>query len=344
MLNKGLGFFFKHLMVLFIMSTSSAQVFGNTYQVGYQKIEVNSKETNEKVPVSIVYPTEIPAVPVRFGSFELELAIGAPIAKGSFPLVVISHGSGGTNLGYRSIAFELVKKGFVVAMPLHPKNNYNDNSAEGTSKNWINRPKHIKAVIDSIAVDAKFSGSVDTKSVAIIGHSAGGYTALAVAGGVANTKHLYQLCIDAPKDNKVFCDIGGSIVPEKIVTEEIKNTPDPRVKAIVMMAPVGVLFKSEDSLANVNTSMLLLRAEKDNQLIEPNHADAIAKNYKHKDKLTYRTIKNAGHYSFITPFPESMRGSFGEVGEDPEGFDRKAFHKTLSKEIADFIVDAFKDR
>ena len=74
-----------------------------------------------------------------------------------------------------------------------------------------------------------------------------------------------------------------------------------------------------------------------------NHSDSIAKNYKYQDKLTYRTIKNAGLYSFITPFPESIRGSLGEIGKDPEGFDRSAFHNTLSKEIADFTADVHKD-
>ncbi len=331
------------LVVIFFLLSFGSSASANEYHIGYQKLDLVSKETDENIPVSIVYPTKIPAVPVRFGLFELDLAIAAPIVSGHFPLVVISHGSGGTNLGHRSIAFELVKKGFVVAMPLHPKNNYKDNSAEGTGKNWINRPKHIKAVIDSIAENEKFSSNVDTKSVAVIGHSAGGYTALAVAGGVANTKHLYQLCIDAPKENEVFCGIGGAI-PEKVISEEIKNPVDPRVKAIVLMAPVGVMYKSENALENVDATMLLLSAEKDTQLIEANHADLIARNYKHKNKLTYRTIKNAGHYSFITPFPESMKGSLGEVGEDPEGFDRSAFHKTLSKEIADFIVKVFKGK
>jgi len=142
---------------------------------------------------------------------------------------------------------------------------------------------------------------VDANKVAIIGHSAGGYTALAVAGGVANTAHLFNLCKNHAKGNQEFCGLGTEL-PTGFVSEEIKNDRDNRKKAIVLMAPVGVLFKSDKALDSVEASILLLRAEKDSQLIEPHHSDAIAKNFIHKEKLSYRTIQNAGHYSFITPF------------------------------------------
>ena len=77
------------------------------YQVGYREIEVVSEETNETFPMAVVYPTRDTSKPVQFGPFEMELAIGGKIAEEKFPLVIISHGSGGSNLGYRSIAFAL---------------------------------------------------------------------------------------------------------------------------------------------------------------------------------------------------------------------------------------------
>lgn len=74
------------------------------FYVGYKKMKVVSKSTGEQFPMVLVYPTETPSERVRFGPFEMELSIGSKIAEGEFPLAIISHGSGGTNLGYRSIA------------------------------------------------------------------------------------------------------------------------------------------------------------------------------------------------------------------------------------------------
>lgn len=304
------------------------------YYVGYKKIKVIAQKTNEQFPVALAYPTHTPSKSVKFGPFQMDLAVGAKIASGDFPLVIISHGSGGTNLGYRSIAFALVKQGYVVAIPLHPKNNYQNNTVEGTNQNWRNRPLHISATIDSILSKAKFSANIDTDKIAVIGHSAGGYTALAVAGGVADTTHLIELCRSQPTIDEPFC---GLVKANKIKAEKISNVQDKRIKAIVLMAPVGILFKSEDALDKVTIPTLMLRAEKDSELTEPYEAEVIAKNYPNQELLTYCTVANAGHYSFITPFPKAIQAELGVVAQDPTGFDRNAFQQRLSADILTFL-------
>ncbi|SIS73169.1 alpha/beta hydrolase family protein [Neptunomonas antarctica] len=309
----------------------------NDFSVGFKKIEVTSKETNTNFPMAVVYPTHTPSKLVRFGPFEMELSIGEAIAEGTFPLVIISHGSGGSNLGHRSIAFALVKQGFIVGMPLHPENNYKDNSAEGSVRNFKNRPLHIKSSIDALLSVPEFSASIEINKIAVVGHSIGGYTALATAGGVANTGHIIELCKSGLQLNEPFC---GVVKDNQMMFVEIQNKRDERVKAIVLMAPVGMLFNSEDALAQVNIPTLLLRAEKDNELTEPYESELIARNFQNKKLLTYQTIKNAGHYSFITPFPDSMKSDLGIVAQDPEGFDRNAFHDTLGIKIGSYLLNA----
>jgi predicted dienelactone hydrolase len=318
-----------------ILLSSAEPVLANSeFAVGFQKIEVISTQANTRFPMAVVYPTHVSSASVRFGPFEMELSIGGVFAEGIFPLVIISHGSGGSSLGHRSIAFALVKRGFIVAMPLHPEDNYKDNSAEGTVKNWVNRPLHIKSSIDTLLSNADLSTSIDSTKIAVVGHSAGGYTALAIAGGVANTGHLIERCKSDPQLTEPFC---GLVKDHKMISVEIENKRDERVKAIVLMAPVGILFSSEDSLAQVSIPTLLLRAEKDNELTEPHESEVIARNFRDKNDLTYQTIENAGHYSFITPFPGAIKSDLGMVAEDPAGFDRVAFHQTLGTKIADYL-------
>ncbi len=326
------------LLALLLLYAFPVSAIGD-YSVGFGRSEVTSKETGENFPLVFVYPTYTPSKPVRFGPFEMELSIDGEIAEGKFPVVIISHGSGGSNLGHRSIAFALVKKGFVVGMPLHPKNNYKDNTAEGTASNWRNRPKHIKSSIDALFSNPKLSSSINTDKVAIIGHSAGGYTALAIAGGVAETGHIVDLCENNLQLSEPFC---GLVKDNKIESIKIANPRDERVKAIALMAPVGILFKSKDSLAQVDIPVLLLRAGKDRELTEPHHSEIIAMNIRNKERLTYRTIANAGHYSFITPFPEVMKSELGVVAKDPKGFDRGEFHQTLGTEIVNYLSSVFE--
>lgn len=47
----------------------------------------------------------------------------------------------------------------------------------------INRPRHLRIAMDWFFDSNKFNRYLKPDSVSIIGHSMGGYTALAVAGG-----------------------------------------------------------------------------------------------------------------------------------------------------------------
>lgn len=313
----------------------------DSYNVGYKKINIFSELSHENFPLALVYPTKIPSKKVKFGPFKMNLSIGSKIANGKFPLVIISHGSGGTNLGYRDIAFFLVQHGYIVAMPLHPKNNFKNNEYEGKTINWENRPKHIISSINTLLSNKNISKSIDKEKIAIIGHSAGGYTALAVAGGVANTKHIIDLCKEKATLNEPFCSL---VKENKIKSKKIDKPFDKRIKAIVLLAPVGVLFKSKNSLEKVNIPTLILKAQKDDELTEPYNSDTITKNFKNKNLLTSCEIPNAGHYSFITPFPKSIEKEVGIVAKDPKGFNRKKFQKTLSLGILDFLNQSLNNK
>lgn len=311
----------------------------DTFFIGYKKLIVESKEIGDKFPMAVMYPTTTKSKPVKIGPFGMNLAIGAKIANYKYPLIIISHGSGGSNLGHRSIVFSLIKKGFIVGMPLHPRNNYEDNTDEGTHENWLNRPKHITSAIDHLFTDKQFSGKIQKGKVAVIGHSAGGYTALTLAGGLGNTQHIINLCQEKPDFNRNFC---GLAKDNKISPKGLKGLSDSRVKAIVLMAPVGILFQGKGALDRVTIPVFLITAEKDKELIEPYHSELIAKALKRRSTFTHKTIQNAGHYSFITPFPESIKSEVGIVANDPEDFVRVDFHKELSKYITDYLNDVFK--
>ena len=139
-----------------------------------------------------------------------------------------------------------------------------------------------------------------------MGHSMGGYTALALAGGIPRTRE-------------------GKI---------IDSIHDQRIKAIVLLAPGAGSFMN--GLDNVTISILMLTAEHDH--ITPAwKAGTVLKSISDKSLVTFRQITNAGHFSFLNPFPKSMRNPKFLPSTDPEGFDREKFHIQLPKEILAYL-------
>lgn len=273
---------------------------------GSRQINIADPALGISFPALIHYPATEPSVPAAFGPYIMNVSPGAGIMKGRFPLVVISHGSGGSHLLYRTISIHLAKNGYVVVMPEHYGNNRNNNTLADTKENLVNRPRHISLTIDEILYKSSLGNSIEAESIAVIGHSMGGYTALALAGGIPRTKE----------------------------GEKVEAPSDPRVKALVLMAPGAGWFMN--SLQRVNIPILMYTAEHD-PVTPVWNAEVVMNSVPDKSLVTHRMIKNAGHFSFLSPFPESMKKPEFLPSTDPAGFDREEFHKHLPEEILFFL-------
>ncbi|AYV57757.1 alpha/beta fold hydrolase [Leptospira kmetyi] len=283
------------------MNTNNSEFF-----VGSIQTRIRDEIQNLSFPVLIQYPTLHSPQPTLFGPYSMDVSVDAEIADGRFPLIVISHGNGGSHLVYRTISACLAKNGYIVAMPEHFGNNRNDNSLENTIANLVNRPKHISLTVDSILSDPKFNKWIQSDKIAVIGHSMGGYTALALAGGIPWTQEA----------------------------EKVEVSSDARIKAIVLMAPGAGWFMN--SLSQVTIPILLYSAEHDP--ITPSwNADIVRNGVSDPAQVTYRFVSNAGHFSFLSPFPDSMKNPNFRPSTDPDGFDREKFHRELPKEILEFL-------
>jgi predicted dienelactone hydrolase len=158
----------------------------------------------------------------------------ADAAAGRFPLMVFSHGNGGVRFQSWFLMQALASHGFVVAAPDHTGNTAFD-SLFGTSDPAgvvaRNRPLDVSFVIDEVLAQNDRAGGrltdrIDPERIAVGGHSFGGFTALAVAGGFGE-------------------------VPA-----------DPRVEAVVPIAAAAMLL-SDAELAAVDVPTLLLSGTSD---------------------------------------------------------------------------------
>ena len=281
--------------------------------IGCQQLAIHDEIQGAAIPAIVFYPTATPSAPTAFGPYTLDVSIDALVSSGCYRLVIISHGNGGTHIIYRTIGMHLAQQGYVVAMIEHPGNNRVNNSLEGSYENLVNRPRHVRLTIDALLANPAFAGSLLPGQVAIIGHSLGGYTALALAGGKPRFK-----------DGR-----------------EIEVNADSRVQALVLLTPATPWYQHEGGLHDVELPILMLTAEHDPYTPEW-HAEVVLNGVPDRSQVRYRMVENAGHFSFLSPYPPKLRSMGFLPTTDPEGFDREAFHEVLPEEIREFLDNAMQ--
>lgn len=120
-------------------------------------------------------------------------------AQGPWPVVIFSHGLGGSRLGYGYLGRCWAAHGYVSVHPSH-RENVPPGVAEAEQpglaalramkeaiddpRNWEARPRDVRRVLDALPQlgIAALEGRLDPARVAVAGHSYGAYTALLCAG------------------------------------------------------------------------------------------------------------------------------------------------------------------
>ena len=63
-----------------------------------------------------------------------------------------------------------------------------------------------------------------------------------------------------------------------------------------------------------------------------------------KSKVTFKEIENAGHFSFLSPFPATKKNDNFLPSTDPVGFDREKFHHQLPTDILVFLNNQLNEK
>ena len=319
------------LAVLVVVAAQVASGFRPARPVGFQLIGV-ADPRGPALPVAIWYPTDATTRPSLLGLAVQFVARDAAAAGTHLPLVVISHGSGGGPGSHVDTALALAAAGFVVAAPMHTGDNYADQSAVGTGRWLPDRSRHVPLVIDHLLQKWPERARIDGGRIGVFGFSAGGFTALTTIGGAPDLTVLREHCRRAPE---FACQLW---IPadDQLATE---FAHDARVKAAVVAAPGYGFAFTKAALAGVTVPVQLWSGAEDQSVPTRTNADVVRAGLARAPEL--HVVPGAQHFSFLTPC--------GWIGppllcRDGAGFDRRAFHETLDREIVRFFETQFGSR
>jgi predicted dienelactone hydrolase len=191
---------------------------------------------------------------------------GPDPSGGPYPVVVLSSGFAIGAGSYAWLAEHLASHGFVVAAPQHAESLDPQTLWQAT----IDRPRDVSTALDLIehasAPGGRIAGLADLGRVAVVGHSYGGYTALAAAGARLDTTALKSACRTDGAPGQVLAFQCDALVPhlddlaaraglDAVPAGKWPSWADPRIDAAVALAGDAVMFGSP-GLAHLSVPLL----------------------------------------------------------------------------------------
>ena len=310
-------------------------------EVGFSELRIPNGD-QKPLLVGVWYPTAAPTQEHPLGAYVQTVAPDAPVAGEHLPLIVMSHGNGGTYQNNYDTALELAKAGFVAASVSHTGDTHDDQSR---ALYVMDRPQHMHRLVGYMLSEWSNRARLDAGRVGVFGFSIGGFTALVAAGGVPDLSLTEAHSKAHPEyyDAQVAKRSGAS--PEAIAMLRSKLPAstwvhDPRIKAAVVAAPaLGYTFGRE-GLKDVTVPIQLWRAEQDHILPRPDYAEAVRTALPTPPE--YHVVENADHFDFLAPCTDMLRQFAPMICVSRPGFDRAVFHQTFNAEVVRFFQETLK--
>ena len=220
------------------------------YGVLTEKLRLEDRSRDRQIPIDIYY---------------------AEKTKG--PLVIMSHGFAADRRFLRYLAIHLASYGITVVSVEHSGSDINAliKTATGLKfsqilppAEFVDRPQDISFVLTQLGIlnreDHSLKGKFNTDQVSMIGHSFGGYTALALAGATLDLKALRRFCQETSPLGRSPADWLQCAAGELPYSQ--RQFKDRRIKQIIVFNPIiGQLFGN--NLSQITIPTLLLSSSED---------------------------------------------------------------------------------
>lgn len=281
-------------------ATLIAPTLAEAFQTGQAELTVADAKGARVLEGFVWYPTDATDGRVRVHNNPVWAGIDvikdAPVADGSFPLVVLSHGMFGNAMNQSWLGQALVDQGYIVAAINHPGTSTWSQDPDARRQLW-ERPRDISRVIDHFLTDAGLP--IDEDRIFAAGHSLGGFTAVALAGGRYDGAKADAMC--AAGEDPV-CEIFQAWEVAKSPSDRAMmegDLSDGRIKAFAVFDLGGTQFFAPDSLKGITSPMLIYGASVDYTWIDLDRESRALAAHVPQGASIYREPDGLAHFDFM---------------------------------------------
>lgn len=300
----------------------------------------------------IWYPVERSGQPAQhdIGPTGHPLFRGSPVSENAplsaahetYPLVVFSHGTGGSADELDWLASAFAKHGYIVAGVNHPGNNALEPLTREGFVLWWERATDLSEVLDAMLADKAFGPHIDPRRVGAAGFSLGGYTVLELAGARTDLSAFRAYCHSPAADSN--CHPPTNYASRKVAPMSASaiasmkrsgaSYRDLRIKAVFAMAPAIGKALDQQSLTRIEIPVRLIAGTADTTAPPTTNVLHIAQ---FLPRARVRMIDGATHYTFLDTCVPAAMTIHATICKEAPGVDRDAVHAIAIGEAFDFF-------
>ncbi|MGL5389701.1 MAG: alpha/beta hydrolase family protein [Serratia sp. (in: enterobacteria)] len=292
----------------------------------------------------IYYPTSAQGQPQQVGGRPVFAGTSAlpdaPPATGHFPLLIISHGSGGNNSSQAWLASALAQQGMIVIAANHPGSTSGDSIPVKSIELW-QQTRDISALIDAMLKDNTWQPRINPQAIGVAGHSKGGYSAISVIGGQVALKDFIAGCQRQPRSPN--CLFYAGVNKESLSASAFDaNYTDARIRFAIALDPGMVPYLQPASLRKISAPLLIIAAQHFMPGNDPETlgAESLA-TYSGQQPIKAIVLPGSNHFDFLqlcTPAATEILAEEGEAficGSAPA--ERERAHRQAIAAVLAFI-------
>jgi len=307
------------LMAVLFNGRAFASEVGERHIIGVNPTAaLRDADHRDTVRVTVWYPAAPDAKPVSLdiGPPDKPLfKVGSAAPNAAFadarrrPVILFSHGFGGTARMMAWFTLPLARAGYVVIAVDHPGNNGEDKMTVGGAVMLWDRAGDLAAALAAAKADPVIGPHLDLQRLGVAGFSAGGFTSIVATGAHLDMSRLQAFCDAHPADGicapqKEFPlstpQMLAALKSPELASEAAHSGDDhsiPGVRAAFTIAPAAIVAFDPAALRADKTPFAIILGDADPVAAPATNGRLAAREL---PNVELEELPGVGHYDFLS--------------------------------------------